>query len=306
MLVVLLAATAVPAGAAGSLDDDLELFLELFEGEFNNFQQISSQTGDPSHPWHHHTVRRVEAPAFGELVFYSRINDRGPDGPVVRRKVDVIEADATTGTIRQVFFAVDDDDFDPTKLPGMSPELLRAYPDGCEVVWRRLVDQFVGTMAAGDCEVVSRRSGRPMYIVAELVLAPDAMWHSEGGVDETLQPVFGPPGDVPFKLRRVTHYSCRVTHHDGDEVGPRLSLHDQGGTAELRIGGDQPQTSLLQLVSATELELTVRDSATETQLAAAWTEPEAERIGLAIGSTRIDCTRSNHHHNQGSPSHVTR
>jgi hypothetical protein len=288
------------------LDDDLRLFLEYFEGEFNNYHQVSAETGDPSHPWHHHTVRRVEAPAFGEHLFYSQINDRGPDGPVVRRKVDVIEADPTTGHILQRFFAVDDDDFDPADLAGLSPELLRSYPEGCEVVWRRQADLFVGTIAAGDCEVVSRRSGKPMYIVAELVLAGDQMWHSEGGVDESLQPIFGPPGGVPFKLRRVAYSSCRARQLGGDSPVRELHLHDQGGTAELTTAGDEPKAYVLQLVSATELELTVRDSETGTPLAAARTNPEAERIGLQIGSTRIDCTPSNHNHNSASTFNVTR
>ena len=207
-----------PTWAEEALDKDLRLFLEFYEGEFNNHNQVYFETNghdgvevpeELRHPWHHYTSVRATAPAFGEYVFFSQINEEGPDGELVRQRVNVFVPDYPAGVIRQVFYAVEpgqegvDYPITAADLANLEPEDLRGYPEGCQVLWRRQADQFLGTIEKGDCEVVSRRSGKTLYIWAEEVLSRDQSWHAEGGVDEDLNPIFGPPGNVPYKLQRV-------------------------------------------------------------------------------------------------------
>ncbi len=214
LLALLCASAPRTARSENPPDLDLALFLELFEGEFNNAEQAerdraalaAGEITEPDvHPWHHHTVRRVEAPKLGRLVYFSQINAEGPDGAVVRQRVNVLEPDPGNGVIRQRFFGLEGREKPATadEVAGMTPDGLRAYPAGCEVVWRRDGIGYRGTIAPGDCRVVSQRSGTPLLIVAELGLTPDGATHLEGGLDEAHEPVFGPPGGKPFELDRV-------------------------------------------------------------------------------------------------------
>ena len=167
VIVVMLA--AVYAAAEGSVDEDLRLFLEYYEGQFNNGAQVEAEqelAEELRHPWHHSTVQRVRAPAFGEYVFFAQINEEGPDGEIVRQRVNVFDVDPETGAIRQTFYAIDpgregvDFPVGAADLEGIGPEDLRGYPDSCRVMWRRDDERFLGTIDKGDCAVVSRRSGQ--------------------------------------------------------------------------------------------------------------------------------------------------
>ena len=211
MLVVLMPWPAPAEEAAGI---DLERFLAAFAGEFNNAAQVERDraalaAGEIAeadvHPWHHHTVQRVKAPALGGIVFFGQITEEGPEGAVVRQRVNVLEPDPESGVVRQRFFGLEGFEAPVTadELAAMDPGDLRAYPDGCEVVWRPDGEGFTGTISAGDCRVVSQHSGMPLLIVAELGLTADGGSHMEGGLTEDGKPVFGPPGGTPFELQRT-------------------------------------------------------------------------------------------------------
>ena len=114
---LMLVAAPWAVGAEQPLDKDFRLFMEYFEGEFNNYNQVNFETNEfleeqipeeARHPWHHHTLRRVAAPAFGEHVYFAQTNAEGPDGEVVRQRVYVLEPDYESGTIQQHFYAIDD------------------------------------------------------------------------------------------------------------------------------------------------------------------------------------------------------
>ncbi|HSL16977.1 MAG TPA: CpcT/CpeT family chromophore lyase [Methylomirabilota bacterium] len=211
MMVVLIPWPAVADDVAGI---DLERFLAMFAGEFNNAAQVERDRAALAageiveadvHPWHHHTVRRVAAPALGGIVFFGQITEEGAEGEVVRQRVNVLEPDPESGVVRQRFFGLEGFEAPVTvdEVAAMGPDDLRAYPEGCEVVWRHDGEGFTGTITAGDCRVVSQRSGQTMLIIAELGLTPDGATHMEGGLTEDGRPVFGPPGNTPFKLQRV-------------------------------------------------------------------------------------------------------
>jgi hypothetical protein len=313
-------ALAVATGtlwAEKPLDKDLRLFLEYFEGEFNNHNQVNFETNDfldeqvpeeARHPWHHHTIRRVDAPAFGEYVFFSQINEEGPDGAVVRQRVHVLEPDHASGTIRQRFFAIEagqegvDYPLDPAALAALSPESLRGYPDGCQIVWRRQADQFRGEIAKGDCEVVSRRSGKTLYIYAEMVLSERESWHLEGGTDENFNPIFGAPGNVPYKLRRASYFSCWVAflkdeENDDWDSFRDVRIHDQGGIAEFTTTHAEPREYRLQLMQtifpagtwSDVLELFVYEKGNEKALSYTWTAIDSERIGINLRWMQAGC-----------------
>ncbi len=203
-----------PATADAAAGIDLERFLAMMVGEFNNAAQAERDRDALAeggiaeadvHPWHHHTVRRVEAPALGGIVLFGQITEEGPEGAVVRQRVNVFEPDPQSGIVRQRFYGLEGFEAPVTAddVAAMSPDDLRAYPDGCEVVWRPAGEGYRGAISPGDCRVVSQRSGQAMLIIAELGLTAEGTTHMEGGLTEDGKSVFGPPGNTPFDLQRV-------------------------------------------------------------------------------------------------------
>ena len=316
--VVVMACTPSTSWAEKPLDEELRLFLEYFEGEFNNHNQVNFETDDSldeqvpeeaRHPWHHHTIRRVDAPAFGEYVFFAQINEEGPDGPVVRQRVHVVERHCQSGTIRQRFYAIEagqegvDYPADPTAVAELPRESLRGYPEGCQIVWWRRADRFSGDIAKGYCAVVSRRSGTPLYIAARMELSRDEIWHLEEGFNEDLEPIFGAPGNVPFKLRRVSYYACRVEFlgdpdSDGQRVVHDVRIHDQGGVAEFAAPTPERGPVSVQLSETIfpagtrpdALQLSVHEKGAGEELASERTTPGADRIGIDVGWVRAECS----------------
>lgn len=315
LLVVVTLAGAV--WAEEPVDKDFQLFMEFYAGEFNNHNQVYFETNDhyekevpedSRHPWHHYTNTRADAPAFGEFVFFNQINDEGPDGAVVRQRVNVFVPDAETGTIRQTFFAIEPGQerveypIGPSDLAKLEPGDLRGYPEGCEVVWRRQADQFLGTIEKGDCAVVSKRSGKTLYIWAEMILSKNESWHAEGGTDADFNPIFGPPDGVPFKLSRVEYLSCWAAFLKDEEAEEwdsfrGIRIGNQGGVTEFATTHDEPRHYRLQLMQTVfpagnwpdVLELFVFEKGNDKALSYAWTSPDAERIGVNLRWMQVGC-----------------
>lgn len=311
IVIVMLLTAPCSVWAEEALDKDFLLFMEYYEGEFNNHNQIYFQkelSEDLQHPWHHYTISGVEAPAFGENVFFAQINDGGPEGKIARQRVNVFEPDHESGTIRQTFYAIEpgqegvDYPIEASAVEALGPDDLRGYPDGCQVVWRRHADQFLGTIEKGDCAVVSQRSGKTLYIYAEMVLSEDESWHLEGGTDEDFNPIFGAPGNVPYKLSRVRYFECWAMVQKDDEAGEwesirDLRVNDQGGVAEITTSDAEPRHFRMQLMR-TEfptgpkpevLSMHVFEEDAEKALTYAWTEPDADIIGLNLGWMLAEC-----------------
>ncbi len=315
LLMILVPCTTL---AESPIEDDFRLFRELFEGEFNNGYQVHLERGDPGdgevpdgHPWHHHTVRQVAAPQLGDHVYYAQINAEGPSGDVVRQRLHVLEADAEHGVIRQRFFAFSDGELwvdahrNPSRLQSLDPATLRAYPAGCEILWRREIDQFRGKIPRGACEVVSPRSGNTLIIVAEMLLAQSEMWHREAGSTEDGKPLFDAHAGIPFQLRRTHPFTCQVqlsANGDGSswEPGEQLVVHDQGGSATVTADDEKPGTYTLRLSqTASEprhrpdrLELAVHQSESAPPLASTWSSLDATRIALQLSWLQVDCQRT--------------
>ncbi len=286
-----IAIVPLAAAAAGTTAEaDLELFLSFFEGEFNNHGQVLDEVRLPAsdrHPWHHHTVQRVDVPAFGTRVFLAQINEEGPHGALVRRRLFVIEPDPAHGVIRQRFFALPNEQpADPTDLRWLTPDRVQGYPPGCEIQWKRQIDQFHGHMALGACRVISPRSGNTVRIVADMDLGAGGMWHREEGYREDGTPLFTAPGGVPFKLERTRPFTCAIRRADREGDGVDVQLHDLGGIATISAGAPR----IVRLERRDSLELTI--SGTDgIPLAKATTDRAATRIGIEISQFAVTCAR---------------
>ena len=302
---------AEDAEDGSSLEADLQLMMEWFEGRFDNHWQAREEAElEVEHPHGriHSIFAPVEMPELGEHVFYVQQYANGNPEDIYRQRIYSFGVDRDEQAIELLIYAppdpaaVVDAHLDPSKLDGLGPENLKSYP-GCEVYWKReSEDAFIGYTKEGACRVISSRSGRELVISDDLRLTANEIWIHDRAVDGDGEYVYGHKGGVPHKLWKIRFFDCwAAAPKDADEEEwdswRPLVVHDQGGKVMLDPpGGGEARYSfeLFQAIyrGATDVpvfELAVREAGKERSIAYVWTEPEAERIGINLRYLQVGC-----------------
>lgn len=299
--------TAVP-----TLDQQMRALLRWFPGEFDNNQQVvsgrESKSANP-HEWIHSHFVRVTQPALGNVVFYVEQYQNGNPSDIYRQRLYTFTPDAASKSIVLRIYTFPDEanvrgaHRDPTKLNGLTLDKLKATP-GCEVYWRLTDSIFTGSMRPQACRVVSRATGKPIFISDDLKLTADEIWISDRAVDEAGARVFGHLDGVPHKLRRAHRYTCWVAVKgelpNAEWQGARnVSMHDQGGQIPLPSVDGKPSiryADLGELLYANGqgprvLRLAIKEIGKESSIGYGWTEPGSARVGVSMATAQSGCTR---------------
>jgi hypothetical protein len=314
-LAIALILVTAPAFAE-SLEEDLELMMSWFAGEFDNHLQVveeeeAEEPPEQPHEWIHSIFQPVELPAFGEHVFYVEQYIGGDASKIYRNRIYSFSVNQEEGAIQLTIYSFKDGDAmvgahkDPAKLEGLTVDDVRSLP-GCEVFWKKETDdRFIGYMPDGACRVPSRRTGKTIIIDDDLVLTPDEIWIGDRAEDEDGNWVFGNKLGIQHKLKRSHNFACWAVIKDDVEseewgtVARGLELHDQGGWAEITTGGESPQTYKLELEQriysgerqVEVLKLGVYGEDREESLAYTWTEPTSTNIGMNLRWFQAGCTK---------------
>ncbi len=295
------------------LDRQMATLLQWFPGEFDNNQQVVSERESKAanpHEWIHSHFVRVNQPALGPIVFYVEQYQNGNPADIYRQRLYTFAADAAAKAIVLRIYSFPDEAAvrgahrDPSKLNGLTLASLRALP-GCEVYWRFDGKAFEGSMKPKACTVVSRTSGKPIFISDDLTLTADEIWISDRAVDEAGKPVFGHPEGIHHKLRRAHPYTCWVAVK-GEQTGAEwkgtrdVVTHDQGGRIPLPAVDGKPATryaDLGELLYANGqgprvLRLAIKETGVEPSIGYGWTEPGAARVGVSMPTLQSGCTRT--------------
>ncbi len=326
MMLGLVGPTASPAQAqqssAGVLQQDFQLFLRWFEGRFDNDRQVFFERDlnvpeDARHERIHSIFRRVQLPAFGEQVFYVEQYLDGDPARVYRQRIYVMSLDQAQNAIRLTIHIPNHPEAlrgaysEPTLLRGLAPEQTTTHA-GCDVLWRRQENQFVGAVPEGSCRVTSSRSGRTLVISDDLVLTQDAIWIHDRAEDEQGQYVYGNRAGVPHQLRRPRGFLCwsgvlrGASHGDSGEGASSDDwffqrdqwIHDQGGDLIITSDETPARQVLLRLrrvewpfgTNRPSLTLYVHEAGAMRALSYAWGEYDAERLGINLRWLQASCT----------------
>lgn len=309
------------AGPEGVLERDFRTFLEWFPGRYDNNNEVmfADDIGTPEEHRNeriHSIFYPVELPAFGEHVFYVQQYMDNEPGEVYRQRIYVFSTDNEANAIRLDIHAPNDPaalldaHLDPTKLEGLTPEMTRSYP-GCEVFWRRQENQFVGETVRGACRVRSR-SGNMLVIEDDLILTENAIWIQDRAATEDGEYVFGNRGDLPHRLEKVRPFRCWTAVLRGAEHGDTgagmndwwftrdVFIHDQGGVATLTTDETPPREFELRLGrpvwpygnSRPSTTLYIYEAGGDRALSYAWSEHDAERVGVNLRWLQASCTHA--------------
>jgi hypothetical protein len=291
------------------LNDDLKRMTSIFEGEFDNFWQVQKELNDSAKNVHEHIhsiFAKVDVPAFGKDVFYVKQYMDGNPNKIYRQRLysfstnpkeNAVQLDIYSFPVDSLYY---DSHLKPEKLAEISPEKLTTTK-GCEVYWKPNGDKFIGYMKDKACSVVSKRSGKRIYITDSLILDKEQIWIRDEAVDEDGKYVFGHKEKIPHKLKRVNWYKGWISYEkDGKSVFMTNQIwHDQGtkNPVILKDGTKTPYSvELGQLQHATGLETLVLKFYEQGQSKAflyAWGNPLQKNIGINLrwlqaGLTKLD------------------
>ena len=303
---------------APSLDDEFNLFLQWFPGEYDNHEQHWQDKLDQVEQVHehlHHIFYRVDAPAIGENTFFVQQYMDGDPANVYRRRFYSFSLDPIEQAIRLDIYSFSDEDkyADAHLTPDVFADLTRAAlveRPGCEVYWKFEVDYFHGYMKEKACSVISARSGKRIFITDDLRLTADEIWIRDEAFFEDGSRVFGNAAGIHHKNRKVQYYSGWA---GVSSEGPAMALEDSNWTAtngEWGFSGDldsfgrfvihnegqivpipakdgSPTGFSVQLAKLTYqnttvpiLTLKILEDATGKTLVYSWTKTAADRIGI--------------------------
>ncbi len=283
---------------------ELELMMQWFEGEFDNFQQVhreklDSVPVDLRHNHIHSIFKKVEAPALSQHAFFVKQYLDGDKNKVYRQRMYAFSYDEQEKAIRLDIYAFASPelekkyaqaDQDPTPLKNLTMNELRATP-GCEVFWKRNTPEyFDGYMKERACHFFSQRSNKRIYISDNLRLYPDAIWINDQAEDEQGNYVFGHKEHIPHKLRRVYYYTgwaaIKLPGAEKHTLVRGLRLHDGGQRTAIHDANGQvlPYEIELSVVSYSPtvevLKLAIYEAGQSKSVGYTWAMPGSNRIGF--------------------------
>jgi hypothetical protein len=312
-----LSASAQPA-LHQALQADLKQMMDLFTGEFDNFQQVWKEKEDQKegktlepHEHIHSIFLPVKLAAFGDNVLYVKQYMDGDPRKIHRQRIYSFSINPSENAIQlDIYsFAVDslfyDAHLNPQKLESLTPQRM-TQTVGCAVYWKKSPDgAFIGYMKPKACNFVSKRTGKKIFVTDSLRLSADEIWIRDEAEDEDGNYVFGHKGKIPHKLKRCRFFkswmAVRINNPKQGEKEEFISirnvtLHDQG--QRFQCASEKGEKTkywgeLSQVVYQTGLpvmKFAIYEEGKEKAIAYTWTNPEARQVGINMRSVQGSCT----------------
>lgn len=236
LLIASAPAAATEEAPLASLEDHLARFLQWFPGRYDSALQTRTDVFDgvPENErnYRRHSIfRRVDLPAFGDVVFYAEQYRDGDPSRVYRQRLYEISLDPRKDAIRlRVHVPPDVESLrgayrNPELLGALTPEDTTVWA-GCDLWWRWQGDHFRGELEPGACRFTSEAFAQEIVLEEYLLLGPDSIQFADRGLSLEGRYLFGMQGESPNHSRRVRPFLCELEQGETRESG---WLHDQGG-----------------------------------------------------------------------------
>ncbi len=317
---------------ADDLDRDLDLFVEWFPGEYDNYEQSWQDELDKVEQPHehiHHIFLPVAAPEIGDNVFFVQQYMNGDPSNVYRHRLYSIDTDKKQKAVRLTIFSYKDEakyingHLNPEIFSSISKDELIERP-GCEVYWNYddNAAQFDGYMIDQACSFISKRSGKKIFVTDTLKLTPEEIWIRDEAFDEEGNRIFGNKAGISHKNRRVQYYTgwagvssegraLAIDDASWDEtengyeftgdldVFGSFKIHNEGQIVPLPLKSGEPSGYSVRLAKLTYqnttapvLTLKLIEDKTGKTLVYSWSDVNAGKIGLNARWAQAGLTRT--------------
>lgn len=187
------------------LDAELDQILATFEG---TFEYLPTDANAPSFERmmrsFHTKARQVDLPAFGTRVQYLEVSENGPDGRLLRQRLNVFDDDPNraANVMRSYAFkngaAYLGSYKDPGKLAGLKPEDLDVFETGCELIWTERSGVSTGVVNRTTCHIFNDNLNVWRHVFFMYMLDGDSLHLWEQGFTPEGAFVFGSRGPLQY------------------------------------------------------------------------------------------------------------
>ena len=295
------------------IEKDLRQLLQILQGEFNNYNQVNFQTNDfleerPTSDYSrlHQQRKIIESSKLEGHWLYSQINLIDRDGKIYRQGFHEFYIDGNT--IRSKVYKLVNTDALPKTYPEdsyfadlNSTKLTPSLPEGCDMLWQRELNQFVGTIDFNTCTIQSKYKDQKRRLFAKEIIGARGFWAHEGAYDLEGGLVFGLEPPNYYRYQRARPMTCWAAVNiekdaSGDdqwEFYRDLQTHDEGGSIrfgkarEYRLQLKQTEFPATNWSNVFEIFLYRTDE--EKAFAYSWTEPSAKHIAVNLREVQASC-----------------
>jgi peptidylprolyl isomerase len=296
---------AAEAAAPQSLDAELARIVALLPGRYAGSAPAPASSGGGDRPLSHRIVP-IDAPRFGELVFYHEISR---DGFYTRRPLQqkIYAFDTRPGRRRNSMRSwvvpygtvMPAPDRDAQTLAGLSPARLQSFPAGCELRWTAssTAGEYIAGVRREDCRFRSatfRQWVRPAMrytLSARRFVLQDVIYGENGA------PLFADPGPLlADRVRTMAEVLAASQPADWRRPDPAHTLYlelDSGRVVIELAPGFAPRSvaNLLTLVRAAYFD-GLAINRVQDDFVVQWGDPEGKRpLGAAVAKIAPEFSR---------------
>jgi len=147
------------------LDEDLDAITRVWSGEFAGEATVPPE-GEVAAIFHR--IVSIQAPQFGDRVFFYQLCRDDVDGPILQQKIFAFDTDPLRTANRMRAWVLSREQFDPAfaATPAnwrrLLPNQLMSFPEACAFRWRETKGGYAGSVSAKECEFDSRAFGQPV------------------------------------------------------------------------------------------------------------------------------------------------
>jgi hypothetical protein len=192
------------ASQAKQAEADIAALAGWLPGRYDNVEQLR---GDPTRQAVVIRVVPFYAKPIGKAAFYVHETAANDPRRVLSQRIIAFDLDAKRERILQAVFTLTepgrwrDAHENPDLFTGLIPHQDLRPMQGCELVWKREADRFVGANDPARCRTTSRATGASVKLDMRAELTPDELALGERGYDSAGRLVEGDTGDA---LQRYT------------------------------------------------------------------------------------------------------
>lgn len=316
---LLLVSPAVFAQGQDSTPAERSLLImtEMLPGIYDNANQAyfdgrRSLPAEDRHSRINTTITRVNAPAFGERVFLWVTTVTTADGPQKNYRLATLSADATDDEVTMRHYLRMSGEILESELAALMPADLQRT-EGCDYFFKRRADHFRGEQRDKACRF--SWDGDDVYTANTMELSQADLFFVDHKYDVASgERITGVQSGEPYWLERARVFYCYAdipgVAGGRDEPFNRyegMVLHDRGALEWFTTKDDKPRTLGLTLRRVTwhvnnedngnfnrdSLVIYALEKLADGSIKShsyAFTEPDAERIGINMQWMLVNCS----------------
>jgi hypothetical protein len=208
---IVCAASALLAACASQgkrHEAELAQLLDWYPGRYSNLQQAQAdeRAGHPAHTGIELSIVRVYAPAIGDYVFYQQESIAGDPRRIVTQRLVAFEVVKGRGIVQSLWSLAEpvrwrDAHLNVDLFKSLQPQDF-APLRGCELIWTKEQDRFVGANDASACRATSATTGGTVRMDLRAELSPDELALTDLSYDVTGRVVQGNAAEPFYRFRR--------------------------------------------------------------------------------------------------------